>query len=240
MPMPTCPLCRPHTPSGQGERRAASRGGRVSSKWWYLAGWAAIVGMLALGSALTGVDAGEAATVHPKAGSLTGQLLVATDALRDPRFVRTVVYMVRHDAGGAMGLVVNRPIREVPLASVLERLGMDSEEITGEVRVHYGGPVEVNLGFVLHTADYATQGTRPVKDGIAITSVPEIFRAIGAGAGPRLTLFALGYAGWAPGQLEAEIAGGDWISVPADEAMVFDENYEKKWNRAMARRRIDL
>ena len=135
--MPTCPLCRPHTPSGQGERRAASRGGRVSSKWWYLADWAAIVGMLALGSALTGVDAGEAAAdAPPKAGKLTGQLLVATDALRDPRFVRTVVYMVRHDAGGAMGLVVNRPIREVPLASVLERLGMDSEEITGEVRVH--------------------------------------------------------------------------------------------------------
>ncbi len=210
------------------------RAARAHPRSRRFAGLVGILAIFALGLPATGVDA------PPKGGSLTGQLLVATDELRDPRFVRTVVYMVRHDAGGAMGLVVNRPIREVPLASVLERLGMDSEEITGEVRVHYGGPVEVNLGFVLHTADYATQGTRPVKDGIAITSVPEIFRAIGAGAGPRLTLFALGYAGWAPGQLEAEIAGGDWISVPADEELVFDEKSEKKWDRAMARRRFDL
>lgn len=238
--MPTCPLCRPHTPSGQGERRAASRGGRVSSKWWYLAGWAAIVGMLALGSALTGVDAGEAAAVRPKVGSLTGQLLVATDELRDPRFVRTVVYIVRHDAGGAMGLVVNRPLGQIPLGLLLERLGMEGKGVAGEMRVHYGGPVEATRGFVLHTSEYLTEGTQVVQDGIAVTAQPEIFRAIGARAGPRLTLFALGYAGWAPGQLEAEIAAGAWISVPADEALVFDENSEKKWDRAMARRRIDL
>jgi putative transcriptional regulator len=193
-----------------------------------------MAGMLALAVPATGAE------VPPKVGSLTGQLLVATDELRDPRFVRTVVYMVRHDAGGAMGLVVNRPLGQVPLALLLERLGMDGKGVGGEMPVHYGGPVEATRGFVLHTSEYVTEGTQVVHDGIAITAQPEIFHAIGAGAGPRLTLFALGYAGWAPGQLEAEIAGGAWISVPADEELIFDGHYEKKWDRAMARRRIDL
>ena len=194
----------------------------------------ALVALLILGATLPAADA------PPKVGNLTGQLLVATDELRDPRFVRTVVFMVRHDAGGAMGLVVNRPLGEVPLAALLERLGMEGKAVGGEMRVHYGGPVEATRGFVLHTSEYVIEGTQVVDDGIALTAQPEIFRAIGSGAGPRRALFALGYAGWAPGQLEAEIAGGAWITVPADEALVFDENYEKKWNRAMARRRIDL
>ncbi len=221
-------------PDAQRERTACFRAGRARSGLCRLAGLGAIAGMLVLGLPATGADA------PPKTGVLTGQLLVATDELRDPRFVRTVVFMVRHDAGGAMGLVVNRPLGEVPLAALLERLGMEGKAVGGEMRVHYGGPVEATRGFVLHTSEYVTEGTQVVDDGIAITAQPEIFRAIGSGAGPRRALFALGYAGWAPGQLEAEIAGGAWITVPADEALVFDENSEKKWNRAMARRRIDL
>ncbi|MBI4841844.1 MAG: YqgE/AlgH family protein [candidate division NC10 bacterium] len=193
----------------------------------------ALAALLTLGAVVT-------AAAPPRVGDLTGQLLVATDELRDPRFVRTVVYMVRHDAGGAMGLVVNRPLGQVPLAVLLERLGMEGKAVGGEMRVHYGGPVETARGFVLHTSDYVTQGTQVVRDGIALTAQPEIFRAIGAGAGPRRTLFALGYAGWAPGQLEAEIRAGAWITVPADEGLMFDEHFEKKWNRAMARRRFDL
>jgi putative transcriptional regulator len=193
-----------------------------------------------LGSVVTGSGAKRKAAVLGQSASFTGQFLVATDELRDPRFIRTVVYMVRHDAGGAMGLIVNRPIGEAPLSELLDRLGMDGKGVNGQIRVHFGGPVEPALGFILHTTDYVTEGTYVVKDGIAMTSRPEILRAIGTGAGPRRSLFALGYAGWAPGQLEAEIKASAWEIVPADEALVFDENYEKKWERAMARRTIQL
>jgi len=175
----------------------------------------------------------------PPAG-LAGQFLVATDELTDPRFVRTVVYVIHHDAGGAMGLIVNRPMGEASLADLLGGLGLDGKGVNGEILIHYGGPVEPAQGFVLHTTDYKIEGTQIVKDGIAVTSQPEVLRAIGTGTGPRKSLFALGYAGWSPGQLEGEIKAGAWVVVPADEALVFDEQYEKKWERAMARRTINL
>ncbi len=200
----------------------------------------AVVGMVVLGSTITGAVPGKGPAVRPKPAGLAGQFLVATTELRDPRFVRTVIYMIRHDASGAMGLIVNRPMGEMPLARFLEKLGMDGKEVRGDIRVHYGGPVEPGQGFVLHTTDYAIEGTQVVNDGIAITWQPGILSAIGAGAGPRRSLLAMGYSGWAPGQLEGEIKRGSWVIVPADEALVFDENYEKKWERAMARRTIEL
>ena len=172
--------------------------------------------------------------------ALTGQLLVARPELRDPRFLRSVVYLVHHDAGGAMGLILNRPIGEASLSELLEGAGGEGTGVNGEIRVHFGGPVEPGRGFVLHTADYQIEGTQVVKDGIAVTARPEILHAMGTGTGPRKSLFALGYAGWAPGQLEAELKAGSWEIVPADETLVFDENYEKKWERAMARRTIRL
>jgi putative transcriptional regulator len=206
----------------------------------YLASLGTVALILAVASAVPGADGEKVAAVPPKADNLTGQLLVATAELRDPRFIRTVIYMVRHDAGGAMGLVVNRPMGDTPLAVLLEGLGMEGKGVHGEIRLHYGGPVDPRRGFVLHTTDYASENTRVVSDGIAITVESEILGAIGTGTGPRRALVALGYAGWAPGQVEAEIAAGAWVVVPADEALVFDDNHEKKWDRAMARRRIDL
>jgi putative transcriptional regulator len=182
----------------------------------------------------------KAATPPTVGGNLTGRFLVATPELRDPRFVRTVVYLVRHGAGGAMGLIVNRPIRSVPLTRLLDEIGMDTTGVQGEIRLHYGGPVEPGQGFVLHTSEYATDGTQVIAGGIAVTANPEILRAMGGGSGPRRVLFALGYAGWAPGQLEGEIAAGAWEIVPADEALIFDEKYDTKWDRAMARRTIQL
>lgn len=175
--------------------------------------------------------------------SLAGQFLVATDALRDPRFARTVVYMVRHDASGAMGLVVNRPVRDMPLAPLLRKFGLDDRGVTGSIRAHYGGPVEIGQGFMLHTADYATEGTQRVAGDIAMTALPGVLSAlsdIARGAGPRKSLFAVGYAGWAPGQLEGEIDAGAWITVPADEALLFDEDHARKWDRAMSRRRLTI
>ena len=197
-------------------------------------------GLLVLGSGLKGVIGRQEAAVAEESATFTGQFLVATDDLKDPRFIRTVVYMIHHDAGGAMGLVVNRPLGDASLSELLERLGLEGKGVTGDILVHYGGPVEPERGFVLHTAEYKIEGTQIVKGGIAITSQPEILRAIGAGIGPHRSLLALGYAGWASGQLEDEIKAGAWLVVPADESLVFDKNYEKKWERAMARRTITL
>ncbi len=240
MPVSICGLAWSNKPQGRRERWASSLPRKARSECRYLAGLGAIAAMLALGLADQWADVGRAAAVTPKAGSTAGQFLVATDELRDPRFIRTVVYMVQHDARGAMGLVVNRPMGDIPLADLLDRLGLEGKGVNGEIRVHYGGPVEPSRGFVLHTNDYVTQGTEVVKDGIAVTFQPEILRAIGTGTGPRRTLLALGYAGWSPGQLEAELEAGAWVLVPADEALLFDDNYEKKWARAMARRVIQL
>jgi len=197
---------------------------------------AVVLVLLMLGMA----TAGKPVPILAQSTSFAGQFLVATDELRDPRFVRTVVYMVRHDAGGAMGLIVNRPLGDAPLSDLLQRLGLNGKGVAGEILVHYGGPVDAGRGFILHTTDYKIESTHVIKGGIAITVQPEILQAIGAGTGPRRSLFALGYAGWSAGQLEGEIKAGAWITVPADEALVFDENYESKWKRVMARRTIQL
>lgn len=205
-----------------------------------MAALAAILALPVWGLSDTGAGAEQALPVAPRAGSLTGQLLVATSELKDPRFVRTVIYMVHHDPGGAMGLVVNRPLGDTTLAQLLEELGLGGNGVQGGIRLHYGGPVELRRGFVLHTADYVSESTRVIAGGIAVTVGTEILQAIGNGTGPRRSLVALGYAGWAPGQLEGEIAAGAWVVVPADEGLVFDPNHEKKWDRAMARRTIQL
>lgn len=224
-----------------GPFRSASALRRWTARRWCLfASLAVIAGLLALASVLTISSSGRGAAVAAEPTSLTGQFLVATDELTDPRFVRTVVYVVHHDAGGAMGLIVNRPLGDASIAELLDRLGLEGKGVNREILVYYGGPVEPGRGFVLHTAEYKIDGTQVVKDGIALTSQPDILRAIGTGAGPRKSLFALGYAGWAPGQLEGEIKAGAWEIVPADEGLVFDDNYEKKWERAMARRTINL
>jgi putative transcriptional regulator len=139
-----------------------------------------------------------------------------------------------------MGLILNRPIGEASLSELLEQAGVEGKSVNGKIRVHFGGPVEAPRGFVLHTADYKIEGTQVVKDRIAVTARPEILRAIGTGTGPRKSLFALGYSGWDSGQIEGEIKAGAWEIVAADKALVFDEDYETKWERAMARRTIHL
>ena len=176
----------------------------------------------------------------PGAEGLTGQLLVATPRMSDPRFARAVIYMVRHDASGALGLVVNRPFKAVSIADLLGRPGLPHQGVSGSMRLHYGGPVEPGRVFVLHTADYRAEGTRVVAGGIALTGPEVVLRAIGAGRGPRRALLVLSYSGWGPGQLEREIQDGAWVSVPADPGLVFDGADDTKWERALARRKIEL
>jgi putative transcriptional regulator len=188
----------------------------------------------------TAGPASQNGSAPPGAGGLAGQFLVASEEMGDPRFVESVILMIHHDASGAMGVIVNRPVGEVPTAKLLENMGLDGTGARGSVRLHYGGPVEPRQGLTLHTTDYVIEGTFRVTRGIAVTGNPEILRAIGAGRGPKRYLVALGYAGWAPGQLEGEIKAGGWFTVPADDGLAFDDAYDTKWKRARARRQINL
>ena len=176
----------------------------------------------------------------PEGPWLTGQFLVATEELQGPPFAHTVIYLILHDASGAMGLIINRPVGEVPLARLLDGLGLDATGVSGDLRVHYGGPVEPARAFVLHTSDYTGRNTRAIRDGISLSADHEIFDAIGHGRGPARSLFTFGYAGWAPGQLEAEISRGSWFTVDADRSLLFSDDYDHKWERATARRKIQL
>ena len=165
------------------------------------------------------------------ARSVAGRLLVATEDMRDPRFAESVIYMVRHDATGALGLVVNRPLQPMSLALLLERLGMPGANAPGDVLVHWGGPVETGRAFALHTPEYRAEGTVVVKERVAFTGSRKILEAMATRAGPRRLLFAIGYAGWAPGQLEAELERGGWLTAGADEDVLFDGDHASKWRR---------
>jgi putative transcriptional regulator len=189
---------------------------------------------------LAGLIPGRPAYPLPRIRSLTGELLVASPEMRDPRFARTVIYMISHDASGAQGFVVNRPLGEILLAKLLEQMRMDGSSASGKVRLNGGGPVESLRIFALHTSDYTSAHSAVVKDGVSVTSDPAILLAVAAGKGPRRLRLVLGYAGWAPGQLEAEMEAGAWIRAGADESLLFDEDYDKKWDKAQARQKIDL
>jgi putative transcriptional regulator len=172
--------------------------------------------------------------------SLTGQLLVAMPQMADPRFARSVVYLCAHSADGAMGLVVNRLIDSLSLNSLLEQIGVEEAAGAGDMPIHFGGPVESSRGFVLHTTDYMQDSTLVIEDQIALTATIDVLKAIARGEGPRRKVLALGYAGWAPGQLDAEIQANGWLLVPADLDLVFGVDNESKWQRAIAKIGIDL
>ena len=177
----------------------------------------------------------------PEPVSLRGQLLIATPQMGDPRFARTVILMVRHDRNGAFGLVVNRPLETRTIASLLESTGRPSDGVSGSLRVFLGGPVEPGAGFILHSSEYrAGSETWDIDGRMAMSQNPDVLRDIGQGKGPAKSLFAVGYAGWAPGQLEGELARRDWFTAPASARLVFDEDREKVWDLAMSQRSRDL
>jgi putative transcriptional regulator len=180
----------------------------------------------------------------PGLTSLRGQFLVATPAMRDPRFDHTVILMLRHDRDGAFGIVINRPAGERPLAELLAAIGdkgaQGSGNVTGTVRVFGGGPVEPQIGFVIHSTDYRIAQTLDVDSRVAMTSNAQVLRDIADGKGPKKSLVAFGYAGWAPGQLEGELGRIDWYVAPADENLIFDDDRDKLWDHAVARRTRDL
>jgi putative transcriptional regulator len=181
-----------------------------------------------------------AAVQAPVDDSLVGQLLIASPAIRDPHFDHAVILVVRHNHDGAMGIVINLPTEERPLANILEMLGEKDTNVTGKVQLFAGGPVQPELGFVIHSSDYRAPGTIDVNERVLMTSNSRILRDIGNNKGPQKILIAFGYAGWAAHQLDDELRRRVWFTTPADVNLIFDENREKLWESAYARRAQDL
>ena len=172
-------------------------------------------------------------------GFLTGQLLIAMPAMGDPRFSQSVVYLCAHTAEGAMGLVLNRLIVKPSFDELLKQLEVAPLPPARRIRLCAGGPVDNARGFVLHTADWIGEGSLQVNEAVALTASLDVLKVIAEGGGPREGILALGYAGWGPGQLDEEIQHNAWLSVPADEDLVFDPDHDTKWRRAFAKLKID-
>jgi len=170
--------------------------------------------------------------------SLAGELLIATPDMREP-FDHAVILMAQHNRDGALGIVINHPLDSRPIAGLLQALGGDSSGITNSVRIFLGGPVDPNVAFVVHSADYHRDDTMDIDGHVALSDAADVLRDIGLGKGPSKSLVALGYAGWAPSQLEDEIARGAWVTAPEDPALVFDDDRTKVWTDALALSKSD-
>ena len=172
-------------------------------------------------------------------GYLGGQVLIAMPSLLDPHFARSIICLCAHSSEGAMGIVLNQPIEALSFDDLLQQLELEPVPPQRRIRMHQGGPVEGGRGFVLHTTDWSSDGSLQVNQDLALTASLDILKAIAGGGGPRLGLLALGYVGWGPGQLEEEIQANSWLSVSADEALLFGEGDTDKWRQAMAKLKVD-
>lgn len=171
---------------------------------------------------------------------LTGKLLVAMPGMSDPRFASSVIFMAAHSADGAMGLMINKPAEGLIMADVLDQLSTDTPIEQGTMSVHRGGPVETERGFVLHSDEYRSAlQTLVVEGGFALTATLDILEDIAAGKGPEKALMMLGYAGWGPGQLEAELSMNGWLTCDATTELVFDLKDAAKWSAAVNSLGID-
>ncbi len=171
---------------------------------------------------------------------LTGKLLIAMPSMGDPRFEHSVVLMCSHNDEGAMGLIVNKPALDVRLSDLLVQLDIRFKDRIGDIRVHFGGPVESARGFVLHSSDYRSNlQTLEISESFAMTATLDVLEDIAGGTGPERVLMALGYAGWGPGQLEAEIAQNGWLTAEADADLVFADDDSDKWAEALKSLGVD-
>ena len=180
-------------------------------------------------------------------GTLAGQLLVAMPGMPDPRFAETVICLCAHGPEGAMGLVLNKPIEDLSFDDLVRQLDLAATAPARRIRLLAGGPVEGSRGFVLHSGEWETDGTLPVADWLSMTASIEVLKEVADGRGPKQAVLALGYAGWGPGQLESELQNNAWLTVPADEALLFGEaevrpgrrGTHQAWRAALGRLNID-
>jgi putative transcriptional regulator len=201
--------------------------------------------LMAAAVALGGTEPAHAPAPDGAVDPPKGALLIAAAGMQDPRFYHSVILLLRHDKNGALGIVINRPIGERSIASLLAATDSATEkdkdrDIEGTIKVFAGGPVQPELGFVVHSPEYHRDGTLAVDGRVAMTASKEVLRDIGRHRGPQKSLFALGYAGWGAGQLEREMARRDWYTAPDDPQLVFDEDRGEVWRRALARRMREL
>lgn len=172
--------------------------------------------------------------------NLVGKILVAMPGMGDPRFDRSVILICAHSEEGAMGLIVNKPVREVSFSGLLDQLGIPQAPNGRDIRVHFGGPVDRGRGFVLHSAEYdVSPATMYIEGGYGMTATLDILEAMAQGQGPQAALLALGYSGWGPGQLESEILRNDWLIADAPPDLVFSPDDGGKWMGALRRLGID-
>ncbi|MFB0515444.1 MAG: YqgE/AlgH family protein [Candidatus Neomarinimicrobiota bacterium] len=173
--------------------------------------------------------------------SLRDYFLISMPHLMDSFFEKTVIYVCDHDAQGSMGLVVNKPLPTAKTAAILQALGLGSKKGASAIKqIYYGGPVQPNVGLVLHTPDYAIAGTLPISGEVSLTTNSDIMRDIETGKGPERYRFTMGYAGWGPEQLEREIANGDWLVIPASREFIFDKADHLKWAEAARQFGIEI
>ena len=183
----------------------------------------------------------------PGRGYLDGQFLIAMPGMQDTRFARSVVYLCAHSSDGAMGIMINQPAPQITFRDLLVQLSIIPEgtEIrlpgtAGRMQVHRGGPVETGRGFVLHSSDYFIENsTLPIDEHVCLTATLEILKAIAVGTGPQNAMLALGYAGWAPGQLETEIQSNGWLHCAATPELIFDTDLEAKYGRVLGMIGVD-
>ncbi len=178
---------------------------------------------------------------HTENGYLEGQLLVATPNVMGGGFKQSVILICAHSSEGAMGLIVNHTLPNVDYRELFEQFDLPTGKIDDSKSVHYGGPVEMNRGFVIyrHENKFIDDAMLQMGD-MAISGSIDLLKQIAKGEGPKERILALGYAGWSSGQLEEEIEDNSWISVPVDSSLVFDKNNDTKWHRAAFANGIDL
>lgn len=169
------------------------------------------------------------------AATLVGRFLVAAPSMPDERFQKSVVFMCKHDDDGALGIIVNNKVDDLPLGQVYKQLGIDGPTAAATRPVLFGGPVEPTRGLVLHSADYKRDETLLIEGGLALTASAEILKDMVSGSGPQQAWLALGHSEWGPGQLDREMQDNAWLVVDADAALVFDPDLEAKWQRALDR-----
>lgn len=170
---------------------------------------------------------------------LTGQLLVAMPGLRDPRFSQSVIFICAHNQDGAMGVILNRPVRKPSFEELMQQLGITPTPPQRVLALGQGGPVEEHRGFVLHSADWHTQGSLNIDGAHMLSANLDVLQSIANGEGPQQARLLLGYASWGEGQLEDEIRQNSWLTAPPTDEILFDDLYHTKWLRSWAILKID-